>query len=276
MIISDHYKFAFIHIPKCAGTTIRKPLQELDDREGAYTRRVEEHPTVGPLDFVHMPLFTLQKYFHDDFLCVQNYWSFSVVRDPLHRFASSVSQRALMYSDKPVQKMAKKEIEKHIDESIGLLLNASGPQALLPPELIHFQRQVDYIYLEGERVVDSIYSLETVENLKEDIENTVKDNLYDVVHENGKDSYHLNKSLVYSSDFLRIVIESIRPASNIISKRLPPSLKSAIRSKVYVARDDRLGDILYSSRVQNFVSDYYKEDIALYDQVKEYEAAVKV
>ena len=50
MIISDRNKFVFIHIPKCAGTSIRSRVEHLDDRNGAYSSRLDEHPELGLLN----------------------------------------------------------------------------------------------------------------------------------------------------------------------------------------------------------------------------------
>lgn len=43
MIISDKYRFVFIHIPKCAGMTIQNQLQSFDDTNGAHMGKVANH-----------------------------------------------------------------------------------------------------------------------------------------------------------------------------------------------------------------------------------------
>ncbi len=80
MIISDKHQFAFVHIPKCAGTSLRSILQHFDDRGSKFTGRVDHHTELGELDYVHIPLFALREHFRPEFEAVQQYWSFAVVR----------------------------------------------------------------------------------------------------------------------------------------------------------------------------------------------------
>jgi len=42
MIIINTQRFTFVRVPKCAGTTIRHPLQAFDDCNGAHTARVAD------------------------------------------------------------------------------------------------------------------------------------------------------------------------------------------------------------------------------------------
>ena len=118
MILSKPHKFAFIHIPKCAGTTVRNLLQSFDSMEGHFTSRVDTHPVLGQLDYVHMPLFVLRDYFPEEFEMVRDYWSFCCDAGSFARFASSVSQHLKMYTDRPIHMCAEKEVRKAIDECI--------------------------------------------------------------------------------------------------------------------------------------------------------------
>jgi hypothetical protein len=97
MIISDRHHFVFAHIPKCAGTSVRDALQHLDDRDGFYTGRVDQHPTLGLLDYVHIPLFNLRDHFRSEFEKAGDYWSFAVVRDPFGRFPSAAVALILFF-----------------------------------------------------------------------------------------------------------------------------------------------------------------------------------
>jgi len=115
MIISDRHKFVFIHIPKCAGLYIRSKLETYDDTDGAFSSRVEPHPELGVLDYVHIPLFTLRDYFPQEYAKVAEYWSFSVVRDPYKRFPSSLTQLFRMYADERIEEKSTREIRAKVD-----------------------------------------------------------------------------------------------------------------------------------------------------------------
>jgi hypothetical protein len=266
MIISHTYRFAFIHIPKCAGTTVRNPLQIFDDTNGVYTRRVAEHPVLGNLDYVHIPLFGLKKYFEKEFMSVTDYWSFSIVRDPYARFASSVSQRLKMYSDLPIHKCGLTEVRKAIEESIDYLLQQPTNNHLLPPEYIHFQKQIDYIELNGEQIVESLYTVNDVNLLLKDVEQRIGQTLGEGSR-TANSVPRANQSVVFRNNALRWMFETARPVTNKVGLLLPDRFKQGIRDKVYVPRDQRMKDLFTKDYVQDFIREYYAEDIALCEKV---------
>jgi hypothetical protein len=118
MIISDKHKFSFIHIPKCAGTSLRWPLQWFDDTNGRFTRYVGEHEVLGLLDYVHIPLKVLREHFTSEYEKLKKYQSYAVVRNPFSRFSSFLTQHANQYGDKQFQCMTKKEIQRSLDAVI--------------------------------------------------------------------------------------------------------------------------------------------------------------
>jgi hypothetical protein len=62
MIVSSKHDFAFVHIPKCAGSTIRHPLRDKDDFGGRFYRSIEV-PGLGLVNANHLPLNILQEHF---------------------------------------------------------------------------------------------------------------------------------------------------------------------------------------------------------------------
>lgn len=269
MIISDRHRFTFIHIPKCAGTSVRRLLEEFDSYEGAFTGRVDSHPALGQLDYVHIPLFTLRDYFPKEFSVIQNSWSFAVMRDPFARFASSVSQRLKMYGNRPIQKCSSDEVRRVIDESIEYLISQPRNEYLLPPEYIHFQKQVDYIQLNGELVVDRIYLVDEVEILLGDLEQVVGKDLLEP-EALGVQGAKANVSVVYRNDLVRYAIEHMRPVTTRLGKILPERTKQRIREGIYIPRDKRMRDLFAQDYVRAFISNYYEDDIRLFEQVRKH------
>ena len=141
MIISDRNKFVFIHIPKCAGTSVRSRIEHLDDRNGAYSSRLDEHPELGLLNYVHIPLQTLKDQFPSEYVCVETYRSMAVMRDPSSRFVSSVSQYCNRYSDVEMRNHNIKTLRKQVDKLIDAIEEQEvlNPGGRLPAKLIHFQ-----------------------------------------------------------------------------------------------------------------------------------------
>lgn len=265
MIISDKYRFVFVHIPKCAGTTIRRILQDYDDADGAYTRRVGEHQYLGSLDYVHIPLFSLKKHFQHDFDKIISYWSFSVVRDPFSRFSSSVSQRLSMYGAAQLKQLTDSEIKAEIDQTISYLSGLPRQHHQLPAEYIHFQRQVDYVFLDGKQLVEKIYLIDDIENLLGDVSRYIEHKLE--IRE-GEQAGRANETMVYRSDLLRKVIELVRPMYHQISGILPNAAMKRFRPLLYVTRDKRFNALFESEYILDFVRDYYSEDIGLFESVR--------
>jgi hypothetical protein len=263
MIISDEHGFVFVHIPKCAGTSVRKFIDTFDSRKGMFTFRVDDHLALGKLDYAHIPLFVLREHFPHEFEALQNYWSFAVVRNPFDRFASSLSERLSGYGAKTIQHCSKKEIRSSIRQTIEYLTEEEN--CLLSKEFIHFQRQVDYIQLDGEQIIESIYTIDQIEELLADVESKLGRRLVNPsAHASNR---HANRSIVFRNNFLRRVNETLRPKMNGLVQVLPKSIRQKIRECVYVPRDKRLRDIFEEDHVQAFIRDYYSDDITFYQRV---------
>jgi hypothetical protein len=266
MIISNTHHFVFVHIPKCAGTTVRHALQVFDDCNGAHTDRVGKHPVLGNLDYVHIPLFTLRDHFKEEFKAVKDYWSFAVVRDPFTRFASSISQRMKMYSDQPMHRSNLGDVSAAIDESIEYLSQQSPSNHRLPPEYIHFQKQIDYIELDGEQIVDSLYTLNDVDKLFKEVGQFMGCSI-GCRSQVGGTQPRINQSIVFRNDLIRWAIETTRPLLNQSYRLLPEGVKQRVRDQIYVPRDHRMKDLFTADHVQNFIQSYYTKDIALYKKI---------
>jgi hypothetical protein len=120
--------------------------------------------------------------------------------------------------------------------------------------------------LDGEKIIDSLYTVDNVDLLLEAVGQHVG-------HSMGKDRHsrgvqrRANQSFVFRNDFLRWMIETSRPLSKQVSRLLPEGVKQQVRKQVYMHRDHRMNVLFDSSYVQDFIRDYYAKDIALYTQV---------
>lgn len=264
MIIDERHQIAFVHIPKCAGTTVRGLLQEFDRNEGAFSDKVAPHPELGLIDYVHIPLFILDKHFPKEFESVKSFWSFAVVRDPYSRFASSVAQRIKMYSGRSLRAMNRSDLKKEIDCCINFLEANGGHGKLLPPSFIHFQRQCDFLFLNSELIVKNVYPANDVKSLIEVLRSKIafEDQRVDQVVD-----YKLNESFSYRNDFLRIVFSKLLPLYIKFSRFLPGKLVKRVKAFVYVSNAERMHDAFYDKKVIDFINKYYSADITLYEKV---------
>ncbi len=263
MIINDEHQFVFVHIPKCAGSFVRDHIKPFDSRKGIY-QKISHHLALGALDFSHIPLFVLREHFPQEFERLQNYSSFAVVRNPFDRFASSLSQH-LLKSSRPISTRSTKEIQCLIHETIDYLSRKQKMRYLLSAEYIHFQRQVDYIEDDGERIIENIYTIGQINELLSDVESKVGRRL---VRTSGYASKTMeNQSVVFRNDFIRWMYNILRPKIIVLYRRLPKGIKRKISEYIYVSRDERLRDIFQEDHIKDFIRDYYSEDISLYQHI---------
>jgi len=264
MIISDRHRFAFIHIPKCAGSYVRHYLEPFDDSGGAHATRVDEHAWLGRVDFVHIPMAVLRQYFAEEYRKIRRYRTFALVRDPVDRFASSVSQRLRMYGGRRAEDFTRWELTREVDAVIEYLATNAGRE-LLPPGYIHFQPQTDYIYDGGDRIVQSVYTMDNVAALLDDIGKLVG-MTFDL--EKVPSDHVSKRSRAYRNEIVRVVVEAVQFLSWRLAARLVPERgRQALRRLVYVPRSRRFPDVFESSVVTAFVEDYYRKDLAFYRSV---------
>jgi hypothetical protein len=166
MIVSRAHDFGFVHIGKCAGSTIREQLRDIDDL-GQRFYRTTHVEGLGKINGNHVPLQWLARYFPDDLAALRSVTSYTVTREPLDRFVSSVAQRlradgAEPGDMKPADLLA-------AGQRIASDLAASG-EGLPAIKYTIFMRQTEYVHLDGEKVVDRVYPMESLAALFAEME----------------------------------------------------------------------------------------------------------
>lgn len=261
MIISDKEKFVFVHIPKCAGTSVRMRIEHLDDRSGAYSGRLEQHHELGLLNYVHLPLQTLADYFPAEFECVKSYRSLAVLRKPRDRFASSVAQYCNRYTDTDMRSHSRKTLRRVVWRLIDILQNyeVKSPGARLPAKLIHFQRQRDYTHLQEAQIIDYLVDVADVE--------AVLSSLLGAAALKGVSMQKANESRVYRNAGIRLlalVAERLTPG---LAGALPLSATRLVRRYFYSPLDHQFDSVFEDHIVQSFVASYYASDQALFNEI---------
>ncbi len=262
MIIDEEHKFVFVHIPKCAGNSVRSVLEEYDTT-GLKFRPVATHPKLGCIDMTHIPLSLLREFFPDEYQKIKEYESFTVIRDPFRRFSSSMYQRLSMYGDKPVKELTAKEFHKEILSAIDFL-NAHKDDKCLPYDYIHFQKQISYIYDQEQRVIKHVVEIKDINIMLSEIGNIIGDDIT-----KGEGSPVTNNAVFYKSKLFNVLSRMLLPFySPRIQRILPPRMKMALKNYFYESKDEKIGDLFENEYLQSFISDYYVEDIALYNAIK--------
>ena len=232
MIISDRYRFVFIHIPKCAGSFVRRQLLPYDDTDGRFSGKREQKPVLGVWDYAHIPLSILRQYFPSDFERVQTHNSFAVIRNPFERFPSSIAQRLKQFGGTPLHTLGPKEIEREVESTISYL---SQSAEITDASYVHFTRQSEYLELNDKRIVRNLYSTDTIDQMLHDIADLIGKPIV------GNNSQSIvNQTAVYRHEAMRRLFEAMRPMlGGPISMLLPEKAKRTIRRFLYIFRDNK-------------------------------------
>jgi hypothetical protein len=259
MIIDDKHKVAFIHIPKCGGTSITTQLDELDSYEGFF-RRAGDHPRLGRVPYKHIPLFYLRQEFPEVFEKVSAYNSFALIREPYDRFASATFQGLAEHDGVTLAARSQITPDVAIQEGRKVAERLSGKGRFWTMEHIHFTRQVDYVFLDEEQVVHNIFPVESMDEMAKCmatycgafIDASRRENPNFATNSNLIRSLHMLKP-IYSrltTWGMRRRVVSLLRQMNLYS---PAPVYEMFRKDAVISR---------------FVESYYSQDFALYEASK--------
>lgn len=253
MIISDPHRFAFVHIPKCAGVSVKQPLRAIDSTDGHFSR-IAEHPELGRIHYAHITLDDLAVHFPTEYAKMTSYRSFAVVRDPRARFLSAIFQRLREFKHLNQSAMTERRVEEEAVEVIRYLETAPGRLDL---EHVHFNRQVDYLYHDGQQIVRDIFPIEHMPTV-----------IAYIAEHTGiavGEAERKNQSTEVRAGLLRPVVRLLRqPYAALVPYAVRNRLRSRmIRAGIY-GEVKRNIFIRSGSRIEGFVRAYYTRDLDLH------------
>lgn len=253
MIISDEHQFAFVHIPKCAGTSVRKALRPIDETIGTFDR-IAEHPQMGMVNFGHLTLVDLATYFPDQYAKVSAYRSVAIVRDPVDRFFSALFQRLREFKRYNQSEITPQVIEREAATLAQHLQSATGRLDL---EYVHFNRQSDYVFHNGTRIVERIFALDRLDDAATYIEGVTGVRLAADAPE--------NRTVALRAGALMPVVRALRAPYRML---VPPALRNRLHAGM--TRAGLYGSVEKKrllepgSELERFLNRYYQRDFELY------------
>lgn len=258
MILSDRHRFVFIHVPKCAGTSVRAAVLPYHDADERFLKTVERHPDLGEIDFRHLPLYLLRDLDPEAFEKLKLYDSYALLRDPFQRFRSAMAQRAKMYLGSEFAQLGESELRAEFGRVQDYLL--SDPR-VVAPEFIHFTRQSDFVQIGRDRLVRNLFPVERLDLLAQTLAQHI-----------GADTLqigHANKTQVFRNPRLKHIA---RTGSGLARRVLPGSLHETLRRSarwVLMKPVATTGQLIFDEvEMQKFIASYYSADIALYKEVQ--------
>jgi hypothetical protein len=253
MIISDEHRFAFVHIPKCAGTSVRKALRPIDETIGRFDC-IAEHPQMGMVNFGHLTLVDLAAYFPDQYAKVKAYRSVAIVRDPVDRFFSALFQRLREFKGYSQSEITPQVIDAEAATLTRYLQSATGRLDL---EYVHFNRQSDYVFNNNMRIVERVFALDRLGDAATYIEGVTGVRLAADVPE--------NRTVALRAGALMPVVRALRAPYRTL---VPPSLRH--RFHAGMTRIGLYGSVEKQrllkpdSDLERFLKMHYQRDFELY------------
>lgn len=165
-MISHHYKVIYIHIPKCAGSSIERYFgaKPFNWKEPNYDKLVGWDPKRK----IHLQHATPRQLLELDLITESvwdDYYKFTIIRDPWSRLVSSFVWLKHEHSIKGSFSdflLRTGQFERILDPSIGMETRSE-----------HLKPQMDYITLNGKNCLDYICHFETLEKDIQEIFNKI-------------------------------------------------------------------------------------------------------
>ena len=257
MLISKEHDFGFVHVPKCAGSTIRQQLRHLDDLGGRFYHTMTL-PDLGMINGNHVLLEVLESHFPEVLEALRAVTSYAIIREPAERFRSAVAQYLRSHVAEPSE-LSKSQL---LEATTGIVADLRVDVAQRKIANTVFYRQADYIYLHGEKVVDHVYPMEDIAGLMH--------------HLSAVHGLALQHDTVWNPTVTYRI-----PGSSGPLKRLKGAARRVLPTRGYAALRDlgvrtftsrgvpRLEEVLSGSAlVEEFVAEHYADDLALYQRIR--------
>jgi hypothetical protein len=249
MIISRAHDFGFVHIPKCAGSTIREQLRDKDDLQGRFYRTMQVEG-LGKINGNHVPLRWLAEYFPADYAALRAVKSYAITRRPMDRFVSAVSQRIRAMGQEPGN-LSATEIRRLTAEILADLDKAQGfPTGLYTI----FMRQTDFTCHDGAQVLTELWPMENIDGFFDMLENRhglplIRDTVW-------------NPTVTYR---VPAMAGPLKRAKDMAKKLLPMNAYAKLRDlgiKAFTTKGaPNLNEVLLgTATITAFVADYYRAD----------------
>jgi hypothetical protein len=257
VIISDELRFAFVHVPKCAGSSIRRHLKAnaIDSYKDAFGKPGFHEQIGAVIHYSHIPLYYLREYFREAFDKVDQYSSYAIVRDPRVRFVSAVLQRMRTFKLIPHSHISRKVIVANALETIDWL---SQHRIFADYEYIHFAPQSWFLALDGRQIVKNPFSIDRADELLRVLSLQYGITIIDP-------GTRKNVSRIVGSPLLRRMQAALMPIYRpLLSER---TSKSAVRAMIalgIIVPAEKLYDsVLQDKDIAAFITSYYADDFAL-------------
>jgi len=253
LIISNRYGFAFVHIPKCAGSTVREQIERTDPARIELAGR-RTHPVLGKIDAMHLPLDVLREHFPEIFAQLKATDSYALTREPHDRFRSAVSEYVKTYEGKRLSEFDAAELGRVLDD---IMAAVAARPALLPLRYVHFTPQARYIHIDGAEIVSRRYALENIGAFFAELSSRTG-----AAFDPGS---RANQDFAFRfKGFERWLWTANQALKTALPYPLYQGIKRHMKPLLVRNNPADVADVFASAGVRDFVADIYAADIALH------------
>ena len=255
MIICDDRQFAFIHIPKCAGSSVRRALRPLDTSSEAFFR-IADHPVMGPVHLAHLTLANLAEFYPETFEKLARYRSMAIVRDPLDRFTSAVFQRLREFRHVPQSAITRELFQTDAEVVIS---NLQSAPARIDLQYVHFNRQCDFIEFDGNILIGNLFALERMPEAADFIRQHTGIEI---------DEYRRNPTTELRFAAVRPMQRLFRDRyAKLVSAERRAHIREAMTRAGFYSEVPKNKFVEPGGPIDRFVHDYYARDFAIHDRL---------
>lgn len=165
MIISEQHRIAFVHIPKCAGSSVREQIEQLHDIPERFTALLD-HPELGRIHRAHLPLWALREHYPNAFSHLQEFDVYAICRDPTDRFRSAVAEYFRVNIGREISHCSAEDVREQVQAIIARL--RENP-TIVDASYCHFIPQSEFIELDGETIANHLYPITEIPGMLTEI-----------------------------------------------------------------------------------------------------------
>ena len=214
-------------------------------------------PDLGQINANHTPLAVLERHLPEVLAQLNAVTSYAIVREPHARFRSGVAQYLRDYVGEPGE-LSEQQLLSEVQKIMGSI--TADPEQRDMRNTVFF-RQIDYIYLNGQKAVDHVYAMTDMAAIFEKMATQ-----HNLVLERDQ---VWNPTVTYRFSGSSGGLKRLKDLSRQV---LPTRAYAAVRDvgiKLFTTKGaPKLEDTLANTpEVADFVTSYYAADLILYQAV---------
>jgi hypothetical protein len=252
VVISDPLRLAFLHIPKCAGSTVRNALAPFSSHRFS---EYFDYPDGGRQLFDHLPLADVRTYLPELYEKIVAYESYAILRAPRERFASALAQYLRSF-----QKMTLSPRSGPLfrQKALDVCARLADPDERRALEMMFFLKQSAFVNVDGQRVVRHLYDFAALDRLASDIHAR-----HGIALDLGQ---RRNQGRTEDSAAVRTLKDIGRPFyRRVLSKERTGRMRAALRAVTGNSPAQLYRELFDDRDICAFVDAFYAEDNALYE-----------